>query len=68
LIDLGDRLLILGRVKGSGLRSGAPFDDQWANLLTISAGRVIREQPFFSHHEALDAAGLSEQRAHADSS
>jgi ketosteroid isomerase-like protein len=58
LIDLGDRVLVLGRVKGSGLTSRAPFDIEWADLFTISAGRTIREQPFFSQDEALKAAGL----------
>jgi ketosteroid isomerase-like protein len=60
LLDLGDRLLFVGRVKDSGLSSGAGFAGAWANLLTISAGRVIREQPFFDRGEALEAAGLSE--------
>ena len=60
LIDLGDdRLLVIGRMKGSGLSSGAPFDSEWANLVTISAGLVIRDQVFRSHREALEAAGLS---------
>lgn len=64
LIDLGGRVLVLGRVKGSGLGSGAAFDNEWALLVTISwaAGRVIREQVFLDHHEALEAAGLSESR------
>jgi ketosteroid isomerase-like protein len=60
MLDLGDRLLFVGRVKGSGLSSGAGFESAWADLLTISAGRVIREQPFFDRGEALEAAGLSE--------
>jgi ketosteroid isomerase-like protein len=61
LIDLGaDRLLVIGRMKGSGISSGAPFDSEWANLVTISAGRVIRDQVFMSHREALEAAGLRE--------
>jgi ketosteroid isomerase-like protein len=60
IIDAGDCVLVVGRVKGSGLSSGAAFDSEWANLLTISAGRVIREQVFLSHGEALEAAGLSE--------
>ena len=57
--DLGDRLLVLGRMKGSGLSSGGAFDREWANLTTFSAGRVIREQVFLDHGEALKAAGLS---------
>jgi hypothetical protein len=60
MLDLGDRLLFVGRIKGSGLSSGAGFETAWANLLTLSAGRVIREEPFFDHREALEAAGLRE--------
>ena len=60
IIDLGDGVLVIGRVKGSGLSSGAAFDNDWAILFSISAGQVIREQFFFDHGEALEAAGLSE--------
>jgi ketosteroid isomerase-like protein len=61
MLDLGDQLLFVGSVKGSGLSSGAAFEsDNWAALSTISAGRVIREQPFFDRREALQAAGLRE--------
>jgi ketosteroid isomerase-like protein len=60
LIDLGERVLLVGRVKGSGLSSGVAVDNDWADLFTISTGRVIREQVFFDRAEALEAAGLSE--------
>jgi ketosteroid isomerase-like protein len=60
VLDLGDRVLFVGRVKGSGISSGAGFESDWAVLLTIPAGRVIREQPFFDRGEALEAAGLEE--------
>jgi ketosteroid isomerase-like protein len=60
VIDLGDRLLLVGRIKGSGLSSGAGFDRAWATLLTVSSGRVIREQAFLDHAAALEAAGLQE--------
>ena len=60
IIDLGDRLLVIGRMRGSGLGSGAAFDNEWANLTTISDGQAIREQVFRDHGEALDAAGLRE--------
>jgi ketosteroid isomerase-like protein len=60
LIDLGDgRLLVIGRMKGSGLSSGAAFENEWANLLTLAGGRVVREQVFRDHGDALEAAGLS---------
>lgn len=58
MIDLGERVLVIGRVKGSGLRSGAAFDNEWALLINIRDGRVIREQTFFDRREALEAVGL----------
>jgi ketosteroid isomerase-like protein len=60
LIDLGDRVLVVGRVTGSGLSSGAPVDNDWAVIFTFSRGRVIREEIFTDHAEALEAVGLSE--------
>jgi ketosteroid isomerase-like protein len=61
LIDLGDgRLLVLGRMKGLGLRSGAAFDHDWAVLFTVSAGRVVREQNFSDRGRGLEAVGLRE--------
>ncbi len=60
VIDLGDRTLILGRLCGSGMSSGVPFDREVGYLATVSAGLAIREHVFFNHSEALEAAGLSE--------
>ena len=58
VVDLGDRVLVVGRVKGSGLRSGASVENEWAQLFTLSAGRVIREQAFIDRGEGFEAAGL----------
>ncbi len=61
VVDLGDdRVLVVGRVKSSGPSSGAPVDNEFAEIFTSSAGLVIREQAFFDHGKALEAAGLSE--------
>ena len=61
VVDLGDRFLYLGGVKGSGVSSGAGFEsDDWAVLYAVTAGRIVREQPFFDRREALEAAGLPE--------
>jgi ketosteroid isomerase-like protein len=60
LRDLGDRFLVIGRITSSGLSSGAAIDSDFANLFTLSAGRVIREQVFFDRAEALKAVGLRE--------
>jgi ketosteroid isomerase-like protein len=58
VVDLGDRILGLGDVEGSGRASGAGFGNEWAFLLTIRGGEVVREQIFLSHDEARAAAGL----------
>lgn len=60
MIDLGERVLFVGRIAGVGLSSGAAVDTEWAVLYTLSDGQVIREQPFFDHEEAFVAAGFSE--------
>lgn len=63
LIYLGDdRLLMLGRMKGAGSSSGAPWETEWANLWTISDGLVTRDQVITDRATALEAAGLSDQR------
>jgi len=61
LIYLGrDRLFFTGHAEGRGQSSGATFDTYWAVVLTLSAGRVVREHFFFDRAKALEAAGLSE--------
>jgi ketosteroid isomerase-like protein len=60
VIDLGSHVLVIARMTGSGLGSGVAVDNEWANLITFSAGRVIREQAFMDHGEAREAAGLRE--------
>jgi len=52
------QLLSLGRMTGSGRSSGAEFDNDWAALVTFAGGRVVREEIFLDHAEALRAAGL----------
>jgi ketosteroid isomerase-like protein len=58
VVDFGDRLLIIGRIRGSGRASGAGFDGEWAALMTIKAGWIVKEEAFFDHAQALEAAGL----------
>ena len=58
LSDLGSRVLVVGRMRGSGPTSGAAFDNEWADLFTLAGGRVVREHVFLDHAAALQAAGL----------
>ena len=63
----GDRVLVLachgGVGRGSGARVGAPV----AHVLKLRDGKVIEWRAYLDRAEALEAVGLSEQGAHADS-
>jgi uncharacterized protein len=67
LIDVGDDVVVLvyqrGRIKGSGDMIEQPIGYEWR----IRKGKTVRVQVHFSWEAALEAAGLSEQDAHADS-
>jgi hypothetical protein len=61
LIDLGDRFVVLMEATFRGEASGVPVTQSMAVLSTINRqGKVIREQRYFEHAYALEAAGLSE--------
>jgi ketosteroid isomerase-like protein len=68
LIDLGDRQLMLGETAGRGKGSGTPVTHPYASINIFKHGRLVRHHGYFDHAEALEAVGLSEQDAHADSS
>ena len=58
--DLGDRVLVLGHVRGRGRVSGAEVDDRWAWIVELREGRAASLRGFLDHLEALEAAGLRE--------
>jgi len=58
--DLGDRVLLIGRVEGRGLVSGVPVSAPLAILFDLRGGKISRQRSFLDHGEALRAAGLSE--------
>lgn len=62
--DLGDRVLVLGRLQGRGRGSGAPVDAPMANILDFRGGRIWRSRVYLDRAEALRAAGVSEQTPH----
>jgi ketosteroid isomerase-like protein len=66
-IDAGSSVVIAVRERGRGRGSGAPFDQRWAQVWTFSRGRIIRWELFPDTARALEAVGMSEQDAHADS-
>jgi ketosteroid isomerase-like protein len=60
LRDLGNRVLVLGHVRGRGRVSGVEVDDRWAWIIELREGRAIGLRGFLDHREALEAVGLRE--------
>jgi ketosteroid isomerase-like protein len=58
--DLGDRVVVLGHVRGRARGSGIEFDSPYGALAEFKNGKCIWYRDFFDHSEALEAAGLSE--------
>lgn len=58
LFDLGDRVLVLGTFRLSGAVSGLAFEQEWAQLVTIRRGLVVREQAWLAWDKGLRGAGL----------
>ena len=65
--DLEDVTLTSLRALAHGAGSQAPFEDTAWQLSRWRSGKCVFWQAFTSREDALEAAGLSEQDAHADS-
>jgi ketosteroid isomerase-like protein len=53
------RVVTLAWQRGRGRESGLAMDMKWAQLVTISGGKIIRVENYDDPSEALEAAGLS---------
>jgi hypothetical protein len=58
LIDLGDRLVLLADMPMRAQASGVSLTETYASVSTLKHGRVIRQDDFLTHAEALEAVGL----------
>jgi ketosteroid isomerase-like protein len=58
--DLGDRVLVLGRLTGRGKGSGAQVDAPLAAIFDFRDDRIWRVRGYVDRAEGLRAAGLSE--------
>jgi len=63
----GGRLFAWTRWTGRGRGSGIHAEWWLALVYTFRDGKVLRVEEYFDRAEALEAVGLSEQDAHADS-
>ena len=58
LIDLGDRMVMLGQLPVRGQASGVPITEKLAYVFTLKDLLVIRQEEYLDHAEALKAVGL----------
>jgi ketosteroid isomerase-like protein len=58
--DLGERIVVLGHVRGKGRESGIQLDSQYGAVAEFRRGKIFRYRDYFDHSGALEAAGISE--------
>ena len=66
-IDAGDAVVVPMRLINRGRASGVPVEARSAWAVYVCEGKITRLVVYQSRAEALEAVGLSEQDAHADS-
>jgi uncharacterized protein len=66
ITEIGERVLVLSHFQARG-RDGIEVRLPFAHLWTLREGQVVRMDAFSDQQRALEAVGLSEQDAHADS-
>lgn len=57
-IDAGDRVVVLGTLRGRGRGSGVDVERRQGYVWTIRDGKAVRFEWFPEQQQALDAAGL----------
>jgi len=63
----GGNVFVGGIQTGRGRASGLDVTVPTFHVFTVRGGKIARMRPFLGRAEALEAAGVSEQDAHADS-
>jgi uncharacterized protein len=58
--DLGDDVLMIGRLHARGRESGVEIDSPMAWLATFRDGKIVLARGYLNAQDALEAAGLSE--------
>jgi ketosteroid isomerase-like protein len=65
--ELRDHVIVGALVSARGRTSGLAVERETFTVFTLDGGLITRVEIFGSETEALEAVGLSEQDAHADS-
>jgi ketosteroid isomerase-like protein len=58
--DLGESVLVLGRVAVSGRATQIELETELGELITFRDGTIATVHDYLSHREGLEAAGLQE--------
>jgi ketosteroid isomerase-like protein len=66
-IESGPHVVVTVHLHARGKTSGAVVDADTAAVFTMDAGKVVRLALYWDRTKALEAVGLSEQDAHANS-
>jgi ketosteroid isomerase-like protein len=66
-IDAADKVVFLFQITAKGKSSGIQVKRRDAMVFTLRDGKTVRLDYYNNEAEALEAVGLSEQDAHADS-
>jgi ketosteroid isomerase-like protein len=67
LIESGNKVVVLLRVRGRGKGSGIVVESNVAHVWTLQGPKPVRVEIYLDVAQAMEAVGLSEQDAHADS-
>jgi ketosteroid isomerase-like protein len=67
LIESGNKVVALLRVRGRGKGSGIVVESNVAHVWTLQDRKPVRVEIYLDIAQAMKATGLSEQDAHADS-
>jgi ketosteroid isomerase-like protein len=67
LLDLGATQLVFAHARGSARASGIEWKQPFVHVFTTEKGLLVRLEAYIEVAQALEAVGLSEQDAHADS-
>jgi ketosteroid isomerase-like protein len=62
LIDAGASVVVLGRIHARGAQSGATGTQHGALLFRCRDGRIVAYRSYLRREEALEAAGLADER------
>jgi ketosteroid isomerase-like protein len=60
LVDAGDSVVLRQRQHYSGEQSGLKGDLEFSQVLTFRKGKIVMQEFFWDHREALEAVGLAE--------